>query len=340
MRGSRGPIQIQTAILLGALIVLATTSVAAQEPSASDPPSANEQQSWGERLEPNRLSIGAFPNSSGNIDFSLWARLRYLDRFSSSMDADYRTYTKTFEPDADSPIEGTSNLQESEVAIDFLKTIFVLSRAAGLALSVEPGIHGKYITTDNETYGYRTNTDDTISFFHYTVNTRQVIAGLVTDVTTDLSSTLNVDIRGAAYPLIVIFERGTKRYSQIENPLKFSTENFAMGFETTADIEVDINRMVKASIGKLSFTGGFLRRFGQYSSQNVIALYNWKTTINTVAPLTRSVITAGGDFELSFLGKWIDIIPAVGVLYERTIENYDGTVSDTAVWKAGLTARL
>lgn len=334
MRASRtAEILRKTALLLAAAFLMAPAIHAEDAASPT-------KRTTGERLEPNKFEIGAFPNSSGNIDFNLLARVRYLERFASAVEADYRTYTTSFEADADSPIEGTSISAETEVAVDFIKTILPVTVGEEFALSVEPGAHGKYVGDDEETYGYRNNTDDTVSFFRYRVNTRQLLVGLFADVTTDVGSIVSTDLRAAFYPFIAILSAGEKRYSQIDTPIEVATENYAMGFETTGEIEVDINRILGASFGKLAFHVGLLRRFGEYSTQNVIALYNWKTTIATVAPLTRSVITAGSDFELSFFRRWVDIVPAIGVVYERTIENYDGSVSDSAVWKAGLSASL
>lgn len=319
----------------GAMLAIALLVV---PPADAENAASSRKRTAGERLEANMFEIGAFPNSSGNIDFKLLARVRYLERFSSGLEADYRTYTMTFEADEDSPIEGTKVSNETEVAADFVKAILPLTVAADFALSVEPGVHGKYISDDEETYGYRNNTDDTVSFFRYRVKTRQFLFGLFADLTSDVGSVFIADMRAAAYPFIAILSAGEKLYSQIDTPMEFDTQNYAMGFEANGELEVDINEILGASVGKLAIHAGLLRRFGEYSTQNVIALYNWKTTIATVAPLTRSVITAGSDIKLSFFRRWIDIIPTIGVIYERTIENYDGTVSDSAVWKAGLSA--
>lgn len=298
------------------------------------------EPSIADRLEPNRFEIGAFPNSTGNLDFHLSVRLRWLGRFSSGLNADYRTYTEVFEATDEVPIEGTSNRKETEVSLDLLKTIIPLATSSGLAISFEPGLLGRYVDSESETYGYRSNTDGSISFFRYQLDSRRLMAGLFADISTDLSSVLSLDARGVAYPYIAIIESGQKVYSQVDDPLTFEQFNDAMGFEVTGDLDIDINRMVGASVGALNFHVGFLRQFGQFQSINQLVLYNYQVTVDTISPLTRTVFTAGGNLVLSFLSRWIDIIPALGIVYEATTEDFGGSASTTPVWSVGMSARF
>jgi hypothetical protein len=259
--------------------------------------------------------IGLFPNDAGGVDFIADGSLLWLPQGSSAINAGYSTYSTSYSVDT---LEGTSNQRYIELSMNLFKFIFPFNTEETFAYSLEPGINVEYLNYDLETYGYRTNTE----------------------ISTDMRGSALLDLKGAFFPLIYIHEEGEKFYSSLETPISLTTDNAAQGFELSGQLKLVLDNIFEAPMGILNVGVGYFQQFGNHTSDNSIALYNWQTTIINTELLIRRVTTLEISYDITALASKMKVTPSLGFKYVFEEEDYGGTVTSDGIIKIGLSTKL
>lgn len=304
---------------------------------SKDTEESDEENKWPERLEPAGFEVGLYPNDSNGIDFICDGNLLWGKSISSGILGSYSTNTSTYEVDT---VEGTANQRDIVLSIDLLKYIFPLAIKDDFSLSVEPGTNIEYSNNYLETYGYRTNSDDSITFYRNELTTHQGLFSLFTESTILLGNLVDLNLRAEYYPLIYIHEDGEKYYSSLDTPATFITQNLAMGFRGSLGISFDLDSISNKPIGRLNLQASFFQQFGNYTSENVIALDNWKTTIVDTENLIRREIEFGGSYDLTPLRRWMPVVPSVSVIYALELEAFGSSSSESSRIKIGFSTKI
>lgn len=280
-------------------------------------------------LAADEFSLGLFPNSDGFLDGILVFRQSFSEYLGCALQADYssRMAAESEEDLYDAKTVAKQILVNAE-ALRFTMPVR-LSEQALLGFSLAAS--GMYLFDQQDTSGYKADQSLT-TYFNTVVRTHHLGPAVKGGVSGALSKYVGIHLSGEYFPLLYITESGTKRYSTFDNPIGYDVLNYNSGYQVMASL-----RTKGIAIGDLELRGRYLHFAGDYQTEIVRVVGNYRYTIETYANHARTFMEAVLSYKMSYLKNVIDFVPVVSVAVARHQESFtEGAESTKNVVKVGL----
>jgi len=286
-----------------------------------------------EGISPEELLLGIFPNTDGFMDGKFSYKKNYLTYCSSGISTDYSSTNDKVKESG--KLESSTLKKEIKAELEALgftvpfefseKTIFGLKFIA----------NGTYLFNNLDTSGYKIDQGQTVYF-----NTKKNIHSLIPTVDLGLNGVsteyFSVSLSGGYLPLVYIYERGEKKYSTYDNPIKYNLRNTNTGYHAQGSIIFQ-----NLPIGNFEIFGKLMNFGGNYQTRQELIIGNYKTTIKTDTDYTRRLIDIGINHKMTYLAEFSGYAPVVSVQYSKNKETLDDNVLfDESVYKFGFSLSI
>lgn len=277
---------------------------------------------------PEELILGIFPNTDGFMDGKFSYKKNYLTYCSSGLETDYSSTNDKVKESG--RLESSTLKKEIKAELEALGFTIPMQFSETALFGLKFLANGMYLYNNLDTSGYKIDQGQTVYF-----NTKKNIHSLIPTVDCGLNGVIgeyfSIRLSGGYLPLVYIYEKGEKKYSSYDNPIKYNLRNTNAGYHAQGSIIFQ-----NLPIGDFEIFGKFMNFGGNYQTNQELIIGNYKTTIKTDTDYTRRLIDIGINHKMSYLSEFSGYAPIVSVQYSKNRETLDEHVMfDESVYKFG-----